>query len=205
MNFNTTMTYQLSTYSGITNDLEDKANQDNYIDENKKDNIFVKNIYSSNYVNFNEERTNPELLKQQYANRIQVNKNKAIRLLKNEDIAIGYNSMTERFFNDLLVEDPSFLKDLLNHIVIDVFKNEEILQKFIEVMSNLDYDSLYPTNTILALGTVNHANVGVQEAALAAYEKWDDKRNLNILKNIKYTTGWIEKYAKEIIDYLESC
>lgn len=136
---------------------------------------------------------------------MQQNKNKVLRLLDNEDIAVGFSSLTERFFSDLLDRDTLFLLDLLNLIYKENFDNVELMQKFIEVMSNLDYKALYPTNTILALGVINHTNIGIQEAAIAAFEKWDDKNNLTLLKNINYTTPWVEEYAKNVIQYLESC
>lgn len=137
--------------------------------------------------------------------KINYNKNKVLRILLNEDITVGYTSMTERFLNDLLIEEPLLLKEVLMHVYKEVFTEKEVLQNFIEVMSNLDYKSLYPTNTIIAVGMINHKDIGVQEAAIASFEKWDDKKNIGMLRNISYTTEWIESYANEVIEYLESC
>ncbi|WP_322552034.1 hypothetical protein AAB109_11350 [Priestia megaterium] len=138
--------------------------------------------------------------------RYELEKRKVLNMLINENIAVGYTSMTEMYFKQLLkVEGTSLTKEVINLIYAEHFDNPEILQKITEVMSNLDYDELYPTNTILALGMTNHTDINVQEAAIAAYEKWDDKRNLKFLKNINYTADWIEDYANSVIDYLESC
>lgn len=205
MSVNATLTYQKNLKPFLIKDLDTQSKHINYIEENKDDYIVVEKHPISTNVKFYDERTSADSSDLQDEKKIQLIKNKALRTLMNEDVAVGYSSMTERYFNDLLKEDVLLLKDILNHIYKDVFDDAEILQKFIEVMSNLDYELLHPTNTILAVGVINHVDVGVQEAALAAFEKWDDKSNANFLKNINYTTGWIEKYAEEIIDYLESC
>lgn len=142
-----------------------------------------------------------------YKNEIEILhiKDNAIRTLVNDDIMVGYSSLTENYFKELLNKDVSIFKDVLNLVYYEVFDNDENLQKFIEVMSNLDYELIYPTNTILALGAINHINIGVQEAAIAAFEKWDDKKNTKFLKNIHYTPEWIKNYAHNVIEYLESC
>lgn len=204
MSVNATLTYQKNLKVLLTKDLDIQL-YGNYTEESKNDFIILNNQPSSTNVKFYDERTKSEPSDLQNEKKVQFTTNKALRLLMNEDIAVGYSSMTERYFNDLSKEDVSFLKDVINLVYKDAFDNVEVLQKFIEVMSNLDYELLYPTNTILAIGVINHIDVGVQEAALAAFEKWDDKGNVNMLKNINYTTGWIGKYAQEIIDYLESC
>lgn len=137
--------------------------------------------------------------------RIETYKRKVLSMLTNENIVVGYTSMTEVFLSKLLENDRYEVKEILNLIYVECFDQPEILQRITEVMSNLDYDKLFPTNTILAMGVINHIDIGVQEAAIAAFEKWDDKRNLPVLKNINYTTDWIEDYAREVIQYLESC
>ncbi|HDR8123586.1 hypothetical protein PDN28_14500 [Bacillus cereus] len=132
-------------------------------------------------------------------------KRKILNMLKNENIEVGYTSMTEMFLNKMLKNDLSETKDIINLIYFDVFDKPKLLQKLVEVVSDLDYEKLSPLNKIIAVGVINHKDVGVQEAAIAAFEKWDDKENLKLLMNIQYTTPWIEDYAKEVIEYLEGC
>jgi hypothetical protein len=138
-------------------------------------------------------------------NKSEIIKRRIINMMKNENVVVGFTSMTEIFLSELLEKDLSLLKDVLNLVYTEVFDNPEELQKFIEIMSNLEYEVLHPTNTILALGVIQHTDIGVQEAAIAAFEKWDDKTNLKLLKNINYTADWIEDYANEVIQYLEGC
>lgn len=136
---------------------------------------------------------------------LQVIKRKVLSMLINEDIIVGYSSMTEVFLNELLEKDPSLTKEVINRLYVENIEKPIRLQKIIEVMSNLDYKKMYPTNIILALGVINNVDVAVQEAAIAAYEKWEDPKNISVLKSTKYTVEWIEDYAKEVIDYLEGC
>ncbi|MGR9544826.1 hypothetical protein [Priestia megaterium] len=135
----------------------------------------------------------------------ELEKRKVVNMLINENIAVGYTSMTEMYLNQLLKADLSLTKDVLNLIYSEHFDNPDILQKITEVMSNLDYEKLYPTNTILVMAIISHTDINVQEAVIASFEKWDDKRNLKYLNNINYTADWIEDYANSVIDYLESC
>lgn len=132
-------------------------------------------------------------------------KRKILNMLRNESIVVGYTSMTEMYIAEMLEKDIYKTKDVLGVICYENFDNPRMLQKILEVMSNLDYEKLKPTNTLQAAVAINHVDVGVQEAAIASFEKWDDKENLNLLRNINYATPWIESYAKEVIEYLESC
>jgi len=164
-------------------------------------NIFFKD----SIFNSQKELKNDIFVKKRNVSQSIIFQRQAINLLKNENIIVGYTSASELYLEELLLQDITQLKEVLNSVYTAIFSNPELLQKFIEVISNLDYESLYPTNTILALGVINHTDVGVQEAALAAFEKWDDKRNLSFLYNINYATPWLKDYADDVINYLESC
>jgi hypothetical protein len=186
-----------------------KNNENEYL--NVKGNLidYKDNNITTYFDNFKEYSADSILEKREdkekKAKQIDFLKRKILNMLINENIVVGYTSMTEVFLDKCIEDDLSLTKDILNMIYVACYDNPENLQKFIEVMSNLNYQKLYPTNTILALGVINHVDIGVQEAAIAAFEKWDDGRNVAILKSTKYTVEWIEDYANEVIDYLESC
>lgn len=184
-------------------------------DENMSKSEFIFNelpVSIDDYDNLSKRKTLSaieEVDRNRYAekNKIEINnlKRQVLHMLKNENIEVGYTSMTEFFLANLLKQNVYQLKEILSLLQVENFDKPEIMQKLIEVMSNLDYKLLYPTNTIIALSFINHNDIGVQEAAIASFEKWDDKRNVNLLNNINYTANWIENYAKDVIQYLEGC
>lgn len=173
-----------------------------------KENFFEVKEYSassSNETTVKKESSVNTFINKNPEKQIELLKRKVLSMLKNEDIVVGYTSMTELFLQDLLEQNPSLAKEVINRLYVENLENPGRLQKIIEVMSNLDYEGMYPTNTILALGVINNIDVAVQEAAIAAYEKWEDPKNISVLRSTNYTVDWIEDYAKEVIDYLEGC
>lgn len=167
----------------------------------------VKSIYKSELIEINNSDDSNTSIQIDLYKKMTIAKLKkqVLNLLVNEDVDVGTTSVVELYLEKLLDQDSSQVKEILSLISCEVFDKPEILQKLIEVMSNLDYEKLYPTNTIIALNPINHTDIRVQEAAIAAFEKWDDKSNLKLLRNINYTADWIEDYAKRVIEYLEGC
>lgn len=166
----------------------------NSVIRNINDNITSSNLTSS----LNSPFTLKDNEKIIYMNRIKT-------MLNNEQIEVGYSSLTENYIESILEDNPNLTKEVINSIYIENFADPAFLHKLIEVVSNLDYEKMYPTNTILALGTLNHKDVRVQEASIASFEKWDDKKNLSVLQNIEFCNEWLKEYAEEVIEYLEGC
>jgi len=138
--------------------------------------------------------------------RISKCKKRIINLLTNEDVIVGYSSRSQDYMARLILNnEENLVKEAISQLFIENVDNFDFTYKLIEVMSNLEYKKLYPNNTFIAFSSVNHKDVRIQEAAIASIEKWEDSRNLKYLKNIDYTTEWIEEYANNVINYLESC
>lgn len=132
-------------------------------------------------------------------------KRKIYKMLKEEQVFTGYTSLIEFHFEELLKYKPLKFKEILNEIFIEEFDKPEILSKLIEVVSNFDYEVLYPFNITMVIGSLNHVDLRVVEASVAAIEKWENKNHAVILKNISFPSPWMEKYISEVISYLESC
>lgn len=135
---------------------------------------------------------------------IEFQKNKVFAMLKSENVIVGYSSETERYLEYLISQDKDIVKNIFQIIIHNEFDNPIILQKAIEVFSNLNDEDLNPSFSLVLIATINHKNINVQEASIAAFEKWDNKSNITLLKNINYTTPWIKDYADSVVEYLES-
>lgn len=127
------------------------------------------------------------------------------RLLKSEDINVGYTSKTEQYLADLLEKDPSFAKEVINHLYLEFFTEPIYLLYIIEIMSNLNYIKMQPNNITMALNTLNHKNIAVQEASVAAFEKWEDPNNIEYLRSMELPSDWMRSYTEEVIEYLKGC
>lgn len=127
------------------------------------------------------------------------------RQLKNEEIIIGYTSKTEQILASLLKEEPNFAREVINELYLEMFNEPDHLVNIIEIMSNLDYKEMQPNNITMAMGTLNHKNIAVQEAAIASFEKWDDPHNLKYLESTEIASDWLREYTDNVIKYLKGC
>ena len=167
------------------------------------DNQLSRKVSFSDSINSIKITKNPQKI---FEKNLEFYKRKTLNLLVNEDIIVGYSSRCEEYLSDLIsIESPMLVKELISQLYYENFENPDRIYKIIEIMSNLDYKTLKPMNTIIALGAVNYDDIKVQEAAVASLEKWEDPDNIKLLMNVKYSTRWIEEYAQEVIEYLESC
>ena len=146
-----------------------------------------------------------DIFEQEHQRYLEKHIERTINLLNYDNVDVGYISQLEVYFKELLMKDKDFLKELLSYTQQKIIDNDNLLVKFIEVVSNLNYEDLKPFNFILVCGSLGNKSIPVQEASVAAFEKWGDQDNVGFLRSVKYHTKWLTEYAENVISYLESC
>lgn len=121
-----------------------------------------------------------------------------------EDVIPGFDSETEKRLEELMMYKPFIFKDVLEYLFRDVQADYyDKIPEFIEVVTNLNYKLASPANyTILSSFRALNDDT-IQEAVIAGFEKWEDKKNIVFLKDMNYANNLIERYAKETIKFLE--
>lgn len=126
-----------------------------------------------------------------------------LRLLRNDTLETGYYSNSELFVKAKMKENPLFTKDWLNRVFFENFKNPDILVKFLDIISDIDYEVMKPQGMTMALAASSHHDEEVQEYSIRVFEKWGNADALQVLKYIKFEVDWLTEYLEQVIEDLE--
>lgn len=126
-----------------------------------------------------------------------------LRLLRNDTLETGYYSNSELFVKAKMKENPLFTKDWLNRVFFENFKNPDILVKFLDIISDIDYEVMKPQGMTMALAASSHQDEEVQEYSIRVFEKWGNADALQVLKYIKFEVDWLTEYLEQVIEDLE--
>ena len=55
----------------------------------------------------------------------------------------------------------------------------------------------------MAVSALNHTNQEVCEYAIKCFENWNDFDGMRKLKAVRFSTKWLNEYAKAVIDEFE--
>jgi hypothetical protein len=134
---------------------------------------------------------------------IQAKSKELIRIISDDNTMIGYTSTTELYINSLFSSNRYLAGDVIISVQREIYDKPILLAKLIEAVSNLDYDLLNPYNFTIVQASLSHKDIEVQEAVVAAYEKWEDPQNAIFLEHSTYDNEFIHNYAQEVISYLK--
>lgn len=131
-------------------------------------------------------------------------KNELLSII-NEDVIIpGYYSNAEVYFRHIIEENKDLAFNILNEIYIDNLENENILFALIHLVSNFEYDYIYPIGHTIALLTASIGSEVLIEFTLRAYEKWGNAKSLIQLRKMPINIPWLDEYRRELIEDIES-
>ena len=93
---------------------------------------------------------------------------------------------------------------LLMNIYHDYYSNSHIQSGLMHILSHFHYDSVKPNAVIMALGLLQHENIYVRDFAVKAFENWNSRKALPILKALNCEAPWLQDYVNYVVDLLES-
>jgi hypothetical protein len=73
-------------------------------------------------------------------------------------------------------------KSWLNSLFVDNFNNADILIGILRLIARIDYLSISPEGTIMALAALAHSNMQVKECGIRAFESWCSIESLKVLE-----------------------
>jgi hypothetical protein len=125
-----------------------------------------------------------------------------IRILSDDNSMIGYTSNTQIFIKQLIDINKKLAGEIILQVNRSIYHSPLLLAKLIEAISNIDYEIFAPYNYSVIQASLHYDDIEVQEAVIAAYEKWEDPENVTFLENTTFSNKFISNYAKEVICYL---
>ena len=153
------------------------------------------NLYSSNIV-------------EQFKNMQEDVMNKEIpilsKLLAETDFEIGYESLAERYFNQLSDKYGIIADTILQNIYLqNVYENQYLLKHLLFIVGNLPVNRRINLE-IIPLAGISNPDIEIQDLSVKCIEAWEDRRHLPTLISLRDRTNikWFKDYIGDVIDEL---
>lgn len=127
-----------------------------------------------------------------------------INVISNDFFEDGVVSNSERYILEMYSEDnASILKQAIMDLYLEHYDNGEILTGLLIMVSSLTYADAKPHGPIIALGVLQHRDNALRDRAIRAFERWNSREGISILKALHCDVGWLQRYVDKVIQYLE--
>jgi len=127
-----------------------------------------------------------------------------IRSIAHSDFDLGYSSEAEQLLLSLLERCGPYVREWINHLFLQLLDKPNDATAMLRIISHLDYDSIYPQGTTMAVAAMMHADPLVQEAAVRCFENWQDQSCVTILQSLNIREDWLKSYVEEVIQDLSA-
>lgn len=125
-------------------------------------------------------------------------------VIQNDEFVDGAVSNSERYIQENCNDDSlKYIKSALMNMYLDNLDNEKILTGILLMISCIPYDVARPEGPIMAMGLLQNKNNGVRDRAVQAFERWNSKKGISILKSLYCDRRWLQRYVEKVITYLE--
>lgn len=126
------------------------------------------------------------------------------KLLAESPFEIGYESLAERYFNQLSNKYGIIADTVLQNIYLqNLYDNQYLLKHLLFVVGNL------PANRrnnleIIPLAGISNPDIEIQDLSVKCFEAWEDKRHLPTLISLRDKTNvkWFKDYISDVIEEL---
>lgn len=127
------------------------------------------------------------------------------RLLLETSFDIGYESVAEKYFNQLVNSYGIFANTILQNIFLQHMydSNYYLLEHLMFLVGNISKEDRNNLELIPLAGLAN-PNIEVQDLSVKCIESWEDRRHLRALINLKNSTHvtWFKDYLEDVIEEL---
>lgn len=131
-------------------------------------------------------------------------KSDILNLIRNDYFEAGFVSQSEQYIlntaNDNNVE---YIREAANELYLEFYNDSHVLTGLLIMMGTLDYETAEPQGQTMALGLLQHENISVRDRAIQAFERWNSKKGLPVLKSLHCDRTWLQRYVDKVISYLE--
>ncbi|AUK01983.1 hypothetical protein ABUT56_17120 [Escherichia coli] len=129
----------------------------------------------------------------------------ALLYLKSENYIEGEITKTQIYLESLSEKNKSLFLEVFQRVWVSIYYSPEYLRNFLYIAASMDYELMKDRADVLILGCSAHEDVLVQEAAIRAFESWENPEHASHLRAMrKFNEKWIEDYRQSTINFLES-
>lgn len=124
---------------------------------------------------------------------------KLINLISQEAFEYGIDTKADMLVRKQMLSYEHVTKHWLFRIYKAHCHNISILLGLLRIISRLDYKQICLLGDLMAMQALSHDDIEVQEAGIRALESWGTMNSLSMLEAQGYASGWLQKYADEVI------
>ena len=164
-------------------------------DSSFKNNNPILSSPNYNYLTSTKEKRDEIIL--QYTNELRI-------LIKQDEFIDGEISQSEYYMLDAYKQgELHYVIDAIMKLYSCSLTNVHMLKGILTIIACVPYEAIEPQGQIMAMGLLTHKSLSVRDKAIQCFEKWNSKKGLPYLKNIKCSPKWLQRYAEKVIMYIE--
>lgn len=126
------------------------------------------------------------------------------RLLSETSFETGYESVAERYFNQLWTEYGIIADTILQNIYLqNMYTNQHLLKHLLFIVGNMPEDRRGNIE-IIPLAGISNPDIEIQDLSVKCFEAWEDKRHIPTLISLRDKTDveWFRDYIDDVIEAL---
>ncbi len=126
------------------------------------------------------------------------------KLLMESSFEMGYESLAEKYFNQLSLEYGIIADTVLQNIYLqNMYDNQYLLKHLLFIVGNLPASRRYNLE-IIPLAGISNPDIEIQDLSVKCLESWEDKRHLPTLIGLYERTDveWFKEYINDVIEEL---
>lgn len=127
-----------------------------------------------------------------------------LNTILNDYFEDGIISQSEQYI--ISIEKPNkleYFREAANELYLDYYNDSHVLTGLLIMMGSLQYNEAEPQGQTMALGLLQHEDITVRDRAIQAFERWNSKKGLPVLKSLHCDRIWLQNYVDKVISYLE--
>ena len=126
------------------------------------------------------------------------------KLLAETSFDVGYESLAERYFEQLSEKYGIIADTILQNIYLqNMYENQYLLKHLLFIVGNLPV-SKRSNLEIIPLAGISNPDIEIQDLSVKCFEAWEDKRHLPTLISLRDKTDvtWFKNYINDVIEEL---
>ncbi|MCT4662770.1 MAG: hypothetical protein N4A40_12985 [Tissierellales bacterium] len=181
------------------------------IEQRKEDfnTLFMEGAILNNYKNTHQNNSNVEGIvlyeeKDNYIDTVYIEAERMskeiYRKIQREEFEVGYFSKTGQYFKEKLEANRLISMTALNKCLMDNFEKSDIVYGIFSIISEFEYEEMYPEAVSMLLNGGVYDDDNVKEAVVRIFEHWCNEDSLRLIQKVKFSDPWLEDYKNEVIE-----
>lgn len=125
-------------------------------------------------------------------------------VIHNDEFIDGTITNSEKYmYENYNTNTDNFIKTALMNLYLRNLSNSKVLTGILMMISTISYSQAEPEGPIMAIGLLQNKDNEIRDKAIQAFERWNSKKGISVLKSLKCDKKWLQLYVDKVIAYIE--